>query len=765
MKKCIFLFMMLVCVVLGTGKANAYDITFNKQIGNHGITISYDASTGIYTVATVDDDPYITTQKFKRALEDTECMFSFEYKCEIGKAPWTLQLFFANPIQEARSAKFDAGFVCDGEWHEFKANIKPYKEKFKWGLQTNLLRIDIGEVAGCEFQMRNAKIREMNEEELEAERKRQEWEKYKNDMSAHLNKYLGNPYSSKVETVTVADSSVTITGKCVGNGKFQLVDVAPYDEITETKRFAERVALADKEFTVTVPRYMAKRDGYPYDRALSKWAIVDSTEEADVLQSTAIYATDMAAKSSPEAQPLLTKKGLGNYHSNAYGADLDSLQVKSVTINVVLNNLISTYKVNKNWAAKTFNGKRYYYSKKALQNYDALLKNCAERKIVTSAILLVPYYASDSTMVKTITHPESTGGNYAMPNLTDAKGVNTFAAMLSLLAERYSGETYGRFNHWIILNEVDAGTTWANMGDQPLPRYIDAYQKTMRMCYNILRQYDQNASVLASFTHTWAGSAGEYTTLNFLNQFMRYDYAEGDYRWGLAYHPYPQDLSRPRFWEDDKESTYMMNSPYCTFKNLEVVDAWVRNPAHYYMGNTKRVLFLSENGTNSPSYSEKDLTDQAAGACWAWKKVSKLEGIDGIQWHNWIDNKVEGFRLGLRYYPDDETYKGAPKPVWYVWQAAGTEKEDSVFEKYKSVIGISSWDEIFHETGVAVVKTAEPTLKAWGAQGTILVADEKPVEVYSMMGALVARGTNAINVPAGLYVVKRGSSSVKVVVR
>lgn len=758
--------MMLVCVMLGTASASAYDIVFNKQVGNHAISVAYDTSTGVYTVTTVGDDPYITTQKFKRALEENECVFTFEYNCEIGKAPNTLQIFFANPIQEARSATFNAGFVCDGDWHTFEVNLKPYIQKFGWGKMTNLMRIDIGEKAGYEFQIRNAQIRQMNDQELEEERKRLEWEQYKKDMGSHIDKYLGNPYSSKVESVVVADSSVTISGKCTGDGKFQLVDVAPYEEVTETKRFAQRINLTEKEFSVTVPRYMTKRNSFPYDRALSKWAIVDSTDEADVLQSTAIYATEMAAKSSPEAQPLLSKKGIGNYYKNGYESDLDSMNLKSVTINVVLNNLIATYKVNKNWAAKTFNGKKYYYNKKELNKYDELLKNCAEKGIVSSAILLVPYYASDSTMVKRITHPESNGGNYAMPNLTNAKGVNTFAAMLSLLAERYSGGDYGRFNHWIVLNEVDAGTTWANMGDQPLMRYIDAYQKTMRMCYNILRQYDQNASVLASFTHTWAGKAGEYTTLNFLNQFCRYDYAEGDYRWGLAYHPYPQELSRPRFWEDDTESTYMMNSPYCTFKNLEVVDAWVRNPAHFYMGNTKRVLFLSENGTNSPSYSNKDLTDQAAGACWAWKKVSKLEGIDGIQWHNWIDNRVEGFRLGLRYYPDDETYQGAPKPVWYVWQAAGTEKEDSVFEQYKSVLGISSWDEIFHETGVqAVVKTAEPALKAWGMQGAIMVADGKPVEVYSTTGALVARGSDTLSVPTGVYVVRRGSSAVKVVVR
>ena len=66
-----------------------------------------------------------------------------------------------------------------------------------------------------------------------------------------------------------------------------------------------------------------------------------------------------------------------------------------------------------------------------------------------------------------------------------------------------------------------------------------------------------------------------------------------------------------------------------------------------------------------------------------------------MQWHNWADNREEfGLRIGLRAYEEGSFKALDPKPVWYVWQAAGTDKEDEVFEPYLKVIGISSWDGI-----------------------------------------------------------------------
>jgi hypothetical protein len=181
-----------------------------------------------------------------------------------------------------------------------------------------------------------------------------------------------------------------------------------------------------------------------------------------------------------------------------------------------------------------------------------------------------------------------------------------------------------------------------------------------------------------------------------LTAMQQFSIREGDFQWGVAYHPYPQDLNEPKTWNDTK-ATFGINSPLVTFKNLEVIDHWIRKTENRYLSTHKRTLWLSENGTNSRSYSNDDLREQAAGFAYAWKKLSLLEGIDAIQWHNWIDNRTEfGLRIGLRRFPDDETEPGGAKPVWYAYQAAGTEREDEVFEPYKSIIGIQQWSEIMH---------------------------------------------------------------------
>ena len=144
-----------------------------------------------------------------------------------------------------------------------------------------------------------------------------------------------------------------------------------------------------------------------------------------------------------------------------------------------------------------------------------------------------------------------------------------------------------------------------------------------------------------------------------------------------------------------------MHSPLVTFKNLEVLDTWIKKPENLYSGTTKRTLWLSENGTNSRTYSVQDLKEQAAGFAYTWKKMKTLTGIDAFQWHNWIDNRAEdGLMIGLRRFPDDTTDPGGKKPVWFVYQAAGNSQEDAVFDSYKSVIGIQNWSEVLHATPI-----------------------------------------------------------------
>ncbi|MBR0083135.1 MAG: hypothetical protein IJP93_03540, partial [Bacteroidales bacterium] len=370
--------------------------------------------------------------------------------------------------------------------------------------------------------------------------------------------------------------------------------------------------------------------------------------------------------------------------------------IGSETVNIVLNSVVNTVRSGNYTVEYKYGGVTYYMDKGYTNSLDKIMTECRKRGIVVSAIILNRQSDTNSKATPLLKHPENDGGNYSMPNLTEATAVNVYAAALDYLASRYSTDTYGRIHHWIMHNEVDFQKEWTNMGDQPEWRYIDSYERSMRICHNIAHKYDPNASVMISLTHSWAKAEGQYSSKSLLEDLCKYSAAEGDFWWGVAYHPYPQVLSKPEFWKDDTRATYSDASDFCTFKNLEVVSDWVASASHFYKGGKKRLLFLSENGTNSPSYSEEDLSKQAAGAAWVWKKVSALEGIDAIQWHNWQDNRAEGgLRIGLRRFPDDSEMPGGCKPSWYVWQAAGTGSEEGVFAPYLSVIGVSSWSEIF----------------------------------------------------------------------
>lgn len=505
----------------------------------------------------------------------------------------------------------------------------------------------------------------------------------KYQMAANIKDYLAKDYPSKVTNVQVTSDKVIIKGNCGGSGTYLLAEITPWQDVTELEKYPYTQDLSGGGFTVTVDRIVPNREGIRYDKVFSKWAVVKVDGDRQTLDSHARYADDVVPKKSPEAVPLRNKKGFGAGDIDLYFSDCKEMNVGSITMNVVLNDYIKG-----EGSGYSYGGQNY--SLGAFKDYvDRVTRRAGEMDLVVSAIIL----CQTNSIFK---DPENKGGNYTMPNLTTAKAFNLYAAALEHMASTHC--TPGnRISHWIMHNEVDFANEWTNMGDQPMMRYLDRYIKSMRICYNIARQYDQNASVLGSYTHCWAKADGSFAPKMMLEKTVEYSSAEGDFRWGVAYHPYPQNLTKPSFWIDDTQATYSLNSKYVTFKNLEVIDAWIRQKENFYKGKTKRVLFLSEQGTNSPSYSESDLALQAAGGAWAWKKVSKLDGIDAIQWHNWADNKAEGgLRIGLRTFAEGSVSDLTPKPVWYVWKAAGTAEEDSVFDQYKTTLGISDWDSILN---------------------------------------------------------------------
>lgn len=639
-----------------------------------------------YALRLAGDDPYLFTFPFAEDLDPSLRVVEFEYRLEHPVD--LLQLFLVQQgiATESASRKYGSLPATD-RYKTFRADLSDFRDG-GWGKAGDAFRLDPGQSGNGTMHVRNFVIRQMTEEEQRHGVETDD-DKDKREMSERLSAYLDHSYPSVITSVTVSSDKVTVQGRCGGEGTYLLAEITPWQDVTEMSEFPYATAVSGGTFTLSIDRMAMGLEGIDYDRVFSKWAVVKVENGKQLLDSHARYADEVTPKRSPASQPLRHKKGLAAGSGTSYYQDLDDLDIASITMNVDLSKIIA----QEGGSGFNYGGYSFTIGNAAgggRGTLDKITKQAAQRGIVVSAILLAPTGSN-------YTDPENTGGYYSMPNLTTARAFNLYAAVVEYLASRFSesNSTHGRIHHWILHNEVDQGLIWTNMGNQPMLRYLDRYIKSMRICYNIVRQYDPEASVLGSYTHSWTSEGGGYAPKAMLERTVDYSVAEGDFRWGVAYHPYPQDLSRPDFWARDTEATDSDDTHFVTFRNPEVIDRWIRQPRNLYKGTQKRVLFFSENGTSSPSYSESDLALQAAGACLAWKKIQALDGIDAVQWHNWRDNAFEaaqGLRLGLHAMAAEGMADYACKPVWYVWQAAGTDQEETVFAPYLDVIGLSSWE-------------------------------------------------------------------------
>lgn len=503
-----------------------------------------------------------------------------------------------------------------------------------------------------------------------------------------------------VTTPFEAADKIRITGSYAGEGSFLLYELPPYADITRIETAYQKYAtpLTQSPFDVTLDR-MASPEGFPYDRLLSQWAVVCCTAEGDRIVSHGRYADEVAALRNLPPVPMRSKKGLGGFYAGDYTSDLDDLGITSATVNVSPLQFMYLSPAKAGMVEHAYCGETYYFDTEKLDALDATLRETAARDITVAAILLVDPAAEarDAELGALLQHPDYTRGTYTMPNMTTPKAVRAYAAMIDFLAQRYCREddAYGRIAHWIVHNEVDGGVDWTNMGDDKLvTTYTNAYVKSMRLCASIVRQYDANAEFFASFSHSWsrASNPGWYPVRDMVGLLGDFSRAEGDFRWALACHSYPETISDPCTWREPN-ATFAMNTPFVTLKNLEVLSKWALTPANLFRGTTRRSVWLSEAGTNSPTYAEADLRNQCAGFAYGWKKIAALPGIDGIQWHNWFDHRNEGtLRIGLRRYPDDAEDPGGKKPIWETYRDAGTDREEEAFAPFLSVIGIPDWN-------------------------------------------------------------------------
>jgi hypothetical protein len=543
--------------------------------------------------------------------------------------------------------------------------------------------------AGTQLQIRQMKVREASAEEKAISATREKTQSDRETEAAAISADLHASYAAHIETVHVGLNEIAIIGKAPAKMKpLRLIGLPP--ETPSFKANAKTVAAEVQpdeggSFRVNLPRLAA---GSLRDRAVWRWRLADEDGRwVSAASWPTAYGPAVGRKLAKQTAPH--QKGIGVPPITNPDHELFTLGLRHATLNVPLHALFRE-SAAPGWSAFDFEGARYFVNDRQIQQMDQTLRLMLKNDIIVSAILLIGNGRhGDGSPHNRMTHPEALAqGIYSIPNLTAEAPVQFYQAALHHLAERWSradGEN-GRVTNWIMHNEVDQAATWTNMGAQPLARYLETYMRSARLMHHRARLFDPHARVFMSLTHHWAkksSGSGTYIVREMIETFAEMSRAEGDFEWGLAYHPYPRDLRNPDAWKDEG-LTDDFDTPHITPKNIAVLPRFMDQARFHFQGKPRGIL-LSEQGFNTPTLSLEDQRRQVAGLIYMFRQIRPLKAIEAFHLHRYHDMPVQegGLRLGII------TETGAHKLGWDVYKAIGTDQEAEFGKIADEVIGLA----------------------------------------------------------------------------
>jgi len=379
--------------------------------------------------------------------------------------------------------------------------------------------------------------------------------------------------------------------------------------------------------------------------------------------------------------------------------DALALGVKHAALNLNLTALIDLRRdpTNPSWQ---LDGETYFFHRRQLDSLE--VKRLTDAGVVVSLILLT-YASAQPELDRIMLHPgytNSAPNHLGAFNTSTADGLRYFKANLEFLADWFSRPdgTHGRVANFILGNEVNSHWHWYNMGRAAPDQVIDDYLRAVRVANTAVRNASSSARVYLSLEHHWNISfeADRQRTMPgrmLLDEFSRRATEGGDFDWHVAFHPYPENLFKPKTWLD-RSALPDADTPRITFKNLEQLTSYFRRPEMTYRGQPRRII-LSEQGFHSDNTPEGELA-QAAAYCYAWQKTAQLDGIDAFILHRHVDHKHEGgLNLGLwRRQPDSVATPSEKKPIYEAFLKADTDGRERAFQFALPVIGITNWNQI-----------------------------------------------------------------------
>ncbi len=382
--------------------------------------------------------------------------------------------------------------------------------------------------------------------------------------------------------------------------------------------------------------------------------------------------------------------------------DLKTLGVRHATVNMVITGVLkSPDAVLPGEPVVVVDNERYGINLEALRSTDQQIKELTDAGINCIAVIS-NFMPLKPDPTNPLIHPESDLANaplrYGAINIANESGWKAYRAVMRFVAERYSRPDckYGWISSYVVGNEVQAHRSWYNMGRPSESHFLDEYMKAVRVTDLALRDTHPDLRALISMTHNWSAPV-DLTGIAVIEGVAKRARMEGDFPWCVAFHPYPQDLYQPNFLKDD-QAVLRFDTPKITFKNLEVLPAYLAQPRMLYRRQRRKVA-LTEQGFNVTSDPNGELVQAAAYAA-AYYRVAHIDGIDAFNLYQHVSSKSDqtlfGLKLGLYDKPEDNSPNpyGRKLPIWEVFRLSGTPGAEQKLAYLLPVLGVKSWKQL-----------------------------------------------------------------------
>ncbi|WP_161604237.1 DUF5722 domain-containing protein [Roseiconus nitratireducens] len=660
-----------------------------REITAEAHDVSVAATDAQVSIETMGEDPFFWFEMPAIPTSDRDWMLSISYFCPQGVSG--IQWRTGRPARADGFVDLPAMAPAEG-WTEYVVNLSQLAPEAVRSEGPVAIRLDLGNHAGVKLMVRGVRLRPMNDHELTERREAQRLRREKIELANHIRRYQQKSWDAVVERVRARRDQLIVTGRW-------LAPASPSDSTPEDSkknvflipRFPESISAERPDSQELKHRYPVEITAsgrfsteVPVDAASElrlpgvRWQLIRLVQAESLAASKPISparAVDLPVVRDRTTRPVSeVAKGLTCITSRFEPQTLRELGLTHGSVNILLSGLISD-SPRPGWVPRRILNRRWWVNEQRLSGVDrnVLTGNAAGMQM--AAILLIRPHGE-------LAHPQAVdAGTYAMPDLTTRPAVAAYRAVLHLLAERY-GQTksmHGRIDHWIVHNEVDYGWQWTNMGQQPMEVFMDHYERSMRLVDQAVRTYNPDGRAFISLTHRWNVPDDRpwktYAPRDMLNWLIRQCELEGDYPWGVAYHPYPESLWRADTW-NDTQVTDAFETRLITLKNLTVLDRFLHQDRCRFADGAVRPVLCSEQGFHADVSDAEQLRQQAAALLYAWEKLRQCPSIIAFDYHRPSDHPDEGgLRLGLRGLPTSDDPLGKPKPAWEVYRAIGTAGE------------------------------------------------------------------------------------------